>query len=140
MKIISLFVVLFIFLACDSSIQVDSLSEKTTGDKDEVELLGMVVGTITQNSFDITVSFSNDINLNSSGILYYCNETDSPSCDPITGDSVSTTRSSGKFRGSVSGLSSPYDAGDALNITFEVTDPDGYLSVTQFDSQINLAP
>ncbi|MFT6631014.1 MAG: hypothetical protein ACJAS4_000960 [Bacteriovoracaceae bacterium] len=141
MKYLVLFLFQFLSQSCNSEVVAESLSEKTIGDSEKVELLGMVVNNITQSSFDVEISYSNDINLNSVGTLYFCNETSGPSCDPFTGDSKITLRSKNKFKVSLTSLGAlSYSPGDVLNITFEVVDVDGYLSFTKFDSQVNLAP
>lgn len=141
MKYLVLLFLPFLYLSCNSEVVAESLSEKTIGDSDKVELLGMVVNNISQSTFEVDVSYSNDINLNSVGTLYFCNETSSPSCDPFSGDSKISLRSKNKFKTFITGLGAlGYSPGDVLNITFEVFDGDGYLSFTQFDSQVNLAP
>jgi hypothetical protein len=141
MKYFLLIILPFLYLSCNSEVVAESLSEKTIGDSEKVELLGMVVNSITQSSFDVEISYLNDINLNSVGTLYFCNETSLPNCDPFTGDSKITLRSKNKFKASLTGLGAlSYSPGDVLNITFEVVDVDGYLSFSKFDSQVNLTP
>ncbi|MAX66234.1 MAG: hypothetical protein CME66_04800 [Halobacteriovoraceae bacterium] len=78
----------------------------------------------TATSFDYSVDIV-ETNTNASATLFYCNETDSPGCDPLAGNSVFMVRNGAKFEGSVTGLTSPNDLGDLLNIQVVASDPDG---------------
>ncbi len=75
--------------------------------------------------FDANIDFNGDDNSNSVVSLLYCNETDSPGCTPTFSPTVAITRLSSSIRLQVSGLASPNDAGDTLNIRVTATDADG---------------
>ncbi len=79
----------------------------------------------TTTTFNTAINFTGDDNSNAVTTLYYCNETDSPSCDPTSGTSQTMTRGTGTYTYSTTGLSSPNDAGDTLNIRVVATDTDG---------------
>jgi hypothetical protein len=82
---------------------------------------------VGSDQFSVQLSYDNDQNANSSATLYYCNQTDSPGCDPLTGSSVAMTGSGDKYNGTVSGLVTPNNPGDTLNIKVAATDSDGVL-------------
>lgn len=83
------------------------------------------VSNITTNSFDISISGIGDTNTNASVVFWYCDNTASAGCAPTSGNSVTLTRSGNTFTGTVSGLSSPYNPGDYLNISAVASDTDG---------------
>ena len=79
--------------------------------------------------------------------MYYCSETDNPGCDPEVPNggyqgSVSMTRSgtgNGKFSAIISGLESPLDPSDVLNIRIVAADPDG-IEGAPVSGTVQLAP
>lgn len=143
MKGIFLFSILIILCSCGASdidIENNNVIPVDNNDNDEVNLIGMVVNSTTQTSFEISVEFSNDINENSVGIVYYCNETDAPNCDPKLGDSLLATKGSAEFTVNPINLNPAYSAGDSISFVFCVDDADGYLSPNELVSQVQLAP
>ena len=132
---------MILFGGCESAIQAELLSASSLGEDPKLELLGMVVENIGTDQFSLKVTYGNDANRNSTGMVYYCNETSVPDCDPYSqGSSQSLSRADNKFTGTVSGLSGSYNPGDSVNISFVATDSDGYLTVYQFDTRISLSP
>ncbi|MBT4790325.1 MAG: LamG domain-containing protein, partial [Halobacteriovoraceae bacterium] len=83
------------------------------------------------------IDFSNDQDDDASAILFFCNETDTPSCDPLTGTSVPLTKGAGEFTGSVTGLTSPNDNGDILNYIVVISDGDGVVGAPSV-SQVSI--
>lgn len=79
---------------------------------------------ITQTGFDVSLRYSGDKNGNSSAVLHYCNQTDSPGCTP-SAPGLTLTKSGLNFIGTVTGLSSPIDPGDYLNLRAVISDADG---------------
>ncbi|MCU7935448.1 MAG: chitobiase/beta-hexosaminidase C-terminal domain-containing protein [Candidatus Thiodiazotropha sp. (ex Dulcina madagascariensis)] len=73
----------------------------------------------------VSMNFTGDDNLNAATMLYYCNETDSPGCDPVAGTSAAMTRGTGTFTASLDILLPPDNAGDILSIAAIATDVDG---------------
>ena len=78
----------------------------------------------SSSSFQMSIDYSGDADANGVVTLYYCNQTDSPGCDPLTGSSSALTRGSGKFSGTIS-VSSPNDPEDTLNIKVTGSDSAG---------------
>jgi alpha-tubulin suppressor-like RCC1 family protein len=79
---------------------------------------------VSESAFDAQITFANDANSNAVVTLWYCNQTDSAGCDPLTGTSFVMTRGAGVYTAAVSGLSSPNDSGDVLNLAVVTTDVD----------------
>jgi len=60
--------------------------------------------------------------------VYYCNQTDTPTCDPTAGATIVLTRDGGGpgvYAGGSGALSSPNDVGDVLRVLIRATDADG---------------
>ena len=81
------------------------------------------ISNITDAGFDIEMSFTNDTNSNATAILYYCNETSSPGCNPISGTSLNMTKSGNQFSSSIGSLTNSLQ--DQYNILVVVSDADG---------------
>jgi hypothetical protein len=119
-----LFNMVILLSSCsESRVTIQNLKLLNGGD-------GIVVSTptsnaIVQDGFDLTVPVSSDNNSNSSGIIFYCSETDTPGCDPSTGDSQTLIKNGEKFEISITGLSSPYEPGEVINYIVVISDPDG---------------
>lgn len=93
-------------------------------------MTSLSITNITTTGFDVVLDFDGDDNANSSAVFYYCNQTDTPLCDPTSGDSLSLTKSQSTFSGSVMGLTNPpYDSGDVLKTIVTITDADGVTSI-----------
>lgn len=86
------------------------------------------ISNISVDGFDVSADYLGDQNQNSSTELCYCNETDSASCSPSAGICAEMTQNTSDFTKSISGLLSPYDQGDVLNISVSTTDSDGVSS------------
>ena len=100
----------------------------------------------TSTSFDTLVDFTYDQNDDATAVLYWCNETDNPGCDPYD-DNVSsglmnrvqdTGLDSGEFTFGVSGLSDPQDPGDTINVRVIGYDDDG-VTGSPLNGQITLS-
>lgn len=87
-----------------------------------VQLRVFNIGT---DQFEVKVKTSGDRNKNATGTVYYCSHTDSADCDPLSGASAPLSRQGGYLVASLSGLTSPYDPGDELNIAVVGSDVDG---------------
>ncbi len=92
-------------------------------DNNAIKIDGQNVSNITSNSFQINLPFSYDTNSNSSALIYYCNETQNPGCDPLLGVSQALTRNSSSFDGVISSITNNIE--DDLNILVVISDPDG---------------
>lgn len=104
-----------------------------------VSLSTLSVPTYNHNSFSVTVDFAGDANSNASVVVFYCSKSDNASCDPVTdGVSHTLTRSGGQFTGTISGLSSPFDADDELKIRAVASDTDNVGTVTLDGSNFKL--
>jgi uncharacterized delta-60 repeat protein len=75
----------------------------------------------------IRLGFYGDTNENSTAMLYYCNHTTSPGCNPTTGTALPMTTSTGVYNGdfSVSIPDSAFTATHTYNLRVVVTDTDG---------------
>lgn len=124
-------------ISCDSEVEAELLSAKSKGTDPRLELFGMTVESITSTSFSISIDYGNDANRSSDGVLYYCNETQNPMCDPYNEGSIKyLNQEDNAFSGSVSGLTDP---GDSYNILFVGEDSDGYLTDNEISTQITLS-
>jgi uncharacterized protein YegP (UPF0339 family) len=92
---------------------------------DVLVLSSIIASHQTTTSFRATVPFTGDVNANSSATLYYCNQTDTPACDPLLGASIAMTRGASSFTADVTGLSTPNDPGDTLKLRVVASDADG---------------
>lgn len=81
-----------------------------------------------KDGFYAKVDFEEAVGSNATATLYYCNETDSPGCDPLSGTSASMTKNGSIFEVTVTGLSSPFDEGDQVNAVAVGSDPEGVLN------------
>ncbi|MDP7320341.1 MAG: hypothetical protein QF441_07005 [Bacteriovoracaceae bacterium] len=126
---------IFVFLAlvsCQSEVTYESFKKdiaKVANPIDEasksITIEDSNINAIAEDNFEISITTSNDSNDNSSAIFYYCNETDTPSCDPLLGDTQALSKTGTGFFYHLTGLTSPYDPGDTLNYIVVITDPDG---------------
>lgn len=90
----------------------------------DMRLTGIATANVVETAFDLTVNIA-ETNVNGTANAYYCNETDTPGCDPLAGTIVAMTRVGGQFELNVNGLSNPNDFGDELNIQVVGADIDG---------------
>src|SRR6185437_13561503 len=73
-----------------------------TANSTEMDALNLS-GSGTQ--FIATATFTGDNDANNSAVVYYCNNTVSPGCSPLTsGSSMAMSRSGGQFTATVTGL------------------------------------
>lgn len=129
-------IISFYFVGCGSEVEAELLSARSKGEDPKLQLFGMTVSNVTSSSFSVVVNYGNDANRSSDGQLYYCNESNSPSCDPYAdGSFIDLSRADNAFSGTVSGLTDP---GDAYNILFIGIDTDGYLTDNEISTQILL--
>ena len=127
----------FFLVSCGSEVEAELLSARSKGEDPKLQLFGMTITNVTTTSFGVTINYGNDANRSSDGYLYYCNESNNPSCDPYTeGSFIDLDRADNAFSGSVSGLTDP---GDAYNILFIGIDTDGYLTDNEISTQILLS-
>lgn len=85
----------------------------------------LTIESVSTVGFSARITYVDDLNLNGTATLWYCNNTDSSGCNPLAGTSAIMGRSGDKFRVDVSGLSTPNDPGDTLNIQVVAADTDG---------------
>ena len=79
----------------------------------------------TRDSFEVEVQYTED-NTNGSVDLYFCNETNNPSCDPvIDGQSAPMSRLAGDFYVNLTGVTVGFSHGDMIKIRIVGTDADG---------------
>jgi hypothetical protein len=111
----------------ESAVTVEIYDENQTSVsiKNSINLSNPNLGAITADSFNISIPFTKDANSNSTAKIYYCSETDSPGCDPLSNDSQTLNKVGGSFYASISGLVSPYDPSEIINYLIVVTDSDG---------------
>ncbi|MFT6633579.1 MAG: hypothetical protein ACJAS4_003550 [Bacteriovoracaceae bacterium] len=95
----------------------------------DLRLSGLVKSSIVSDGFSVRVNFS-EINSNSTVNFYWCNETDSPGCNPLIGNVVPMVRGATTFDVDISGLVAPNNHGDNLSIAIEGIDPDGVVHTT----------
>jgi len=121
-------------------IGADEQSGGTTA-TNNITISSLTTSNASATGFDTSINYTGDDNTNAVTTLYYCNNTDTPSCDPTTGTSQTMTRGTGTYTTTVTNLSSPNDAGDTLNIRVIATDADG-VSGSPLNStvQIGTAP
>ena len=104
-------------------------SPLTTSDNlADLRLSNFDVTNQVKDGFYAKVDFEEAVGSNATVTLYYCNETDSPGCDPLAGTSTSMTKNGSIFEVTVTGLTSPYDEGDRVNSVAVGTDPEGVLN------------
>lgn len=132
-----------LLISCESEISVKSLqSEKSnlfqegsTEDADELvpknetEVLASFINNISATSFDMILSYDGDDDNDAVARFYYCNETDSPGCDPLAGSFIELSKTGvGEIKGSIDNLSSPYDYSDIINYIFVINDESGVIN------------
>ena len=107
-----------------------------------IMISNLQVSNASLSGMDISIDFSGDNENSATVTLYYCNETDSAGCDPLAGSSLSMTRGASSYTASLSGLSSPYDEADELNLAVVAVDPDGVtgspLSTSEYLADLRL--
>ncbi len=92
-----------------------------------------------EDSFIVYVDIVGDFDNNSSAIVYYCNHTDSPGCDPETGASAPMVKEGSQYRAFVTGLTSPDDPFDILNVRVVASDPSG-VTGSPLNGSVELIP
>lgn len=130
--IATFFAFLFLFSCSKSKVVIQNLSSSLEGkDTDQINALDSVYVVssdslaVTYSGFEVYVSIRDDNNNNASAVVYYCNESDTPGCDPQGGDSKVLSRVGDLFVGNISNLISPYDPSDTINYLVVISDPDG---------------
>jgi hypothetical protein len=145
---VSLIFLIVLVISCGSEIQVDQFSTSTQDavgttptiippiPGHDVTVISNQISNISSRGFDISVDVD-DGDGDATVALYFCNETDTPSCDPLLGTSFDLTRVGNTFEISVTDLASPNDFNDIINYEVVVNDPDG-VTVTPIQGQITL--
>lgn len=95
----------------------------------DLKLSDLSLDEVTSNSFKVSVNFS-ESNGNAGVNLYWCNETDSISCDPLSGTVIAMSRNGGKFEATILGLNAPNDHGDEISIQILGSDLEGVAHTT----------
>lgn len=108
---------------------VVTLTDNDPAPVNDVTVTTFDISNVSTSGFDVSLNYANDDNDNSTSTLYYCNQTDTPLCDPTAGDSLSLTKGSSTFTGSVTGLTTPYDSGDVVYVSVVTSDVDGVTSI-----------
>lgn len=113
--------------SCGSEITYSGFKKnlkKLVSGANDLELSSVSLKDMTSSSFGVEANITgNDQGANA--VLYYCNETDSPGCNPISGTQVNMNKQTGMFDASVTGLVSPYDPNDFVNILVQIIDSEG---------------
>jgi hypothetical protein len=94
----------------------------------DMRLSALVKNQIVSNGFYVEVTVD-ETDTDGTVLLYYCNDTDSPGCDPLAGLNLPMARSGSKFQVNVSSLVSPNDHGDNINIRVVGSDMDGEVHI-----------
>lgn len=115
-------------------------SPLTTSDNlADLRLTNFDVTNQVKDGFYAKVDFEESVGSNATVDLYYCNETDSPGCDPLAGSSTSMTKNGSIFEVTVTGLTSPFDEGDQVNAVAVGSDPEGVLNEESLTETFYLA-
>tara|TARA_B100000749_G_scaffold280894_1_gene280458 strand:+ start:5926 stop:9327 length:3402 start_codon:yes stop_codon:yes gene_type:complete len=102
----------------------DSDSSLTPG-SDALTVENFVTQNITSESFQLVFDYEGDANNNSVVEAYVCSVGATPGCDPKTGTKVTFQKQSGELVAYVDLTIPPFDSGDLVKFTVEVSDPDG---------------
>lgn len=121
-----------------TSIEVNQVFKNQAALSNTTLVRNFKVFNITSSGFEVELEALGDADNDASAVLHYCNQTDSPGCTPSS-PGLSLTKQIGKYTGVVSGLGSPNDAGDFLNLRIVVSDADG-TSNSPANAQIRLDP
>lgn len=110
----------------NTSSVISATETQTNSNPDNsIELVSVTTTNITTNSFDAQLTFNGDLNSDALIILYYCNQTDLPGCDPASGNSVIMGLDGENYVASVDNLSTPNDPGDVIKFAITASDNDG---------------
>ena len=100
-----LFIQIIIFTSCESEINFKNSPQKELKSadipsssenenlSDEIEIIKSRIFNIGPTGFEIEVDYLGDSNKNSTTVFYYCNETDTPGCNPKDGNSLNLNNS-----------------------------------------------
>lgn len=110
----------------------------TTDYLGDIQLSNFNVSSERKSGFYAKVDFT-ERNSNATVMLYYCNETDSPGCNPQDGDFQPMTRNGNIFETTVSGLTTPYDEGDQVKAQAVASDPEGAYNPSGLNESFRLA-
>ena len=115
-------------------------SPLTTSDNlADLRLTNFNVTNEVKDGFYAKVDFEEAVGTNATVSLYYCNETDSPGCDPLSGASTAMTKNGSIFEVTVTGLTSPFDEGDQVNALAVGSDPEGVVNLEALTDTFRLA-
>lgn len=105
----------------------------------DLRLTNFSVTNQVKDGFYAKVDFEEAVGTNATVNLYYCNETDSPGCDPLSGASTAMTKNGSIFEVTVTGLTSPFDEGDQVNALAVGADPEGVINLEALTETFYLA-
>jgi uncharacterized delta-60 repeat protein len=106
-----------------------------------IQLTSLVTSAVSAFGFTATVNFVGDVDTNATAVLWYCNQTDSPGCNPESGSQATMTRSGSTFVVTMSGLTTPNNPNDVLNIRAVVADTGGvYSTPSPLNGTVTLTP
>jgi hypothetical protein len=143
-RFLSSIFILYTLTSCVSETVVeihDQDEVELSSDLNDLKIETTVEQNITDTSFQIELSFSQDENTNASALVYFCNETDLPGCNPISGTSLAMTKTGNTFSVNVNSLTSPNDPGDTFNYLVVPSDADGIEgTITQAQLTLQTGP
>ena len=99
--------------SCGNDISLDSKARYSN----------FIISDVAQSSFMASLEIRGDEDQNATCILYFCNDSDSPGCDPLDSMLKEEMEKDGdKFSVVISGIGSPNDPGDTLTIAAQTFD------------------
>src|SRR6202012_1796238 len=87
------------------------------------EMTTLAFSSITSSGFLATANFVGDHNANATATIYYCDNTSTPGCNPLTGTSASMTHGATSFTYTASSLTN--SGTDTYNVEVIAADADG---------------
>ncbi|MCB0343220.1 MAG: hypothetical protein KDD59_13325 [Bdellovibrionales bacterium] len=112
-------------------------SDQPTND---LVISNLLVTGASPTGFTVRVDYTNDADNDGSATLWYCNNTDSPGCNPESGSSPPILDYTTYFEATVSGLSDPDNPGDTFNVRVVANDPDGFNGPLDSTATLQLPP
>ncbi len=115
LKLFPLIAIQLILYSCTSAIELkdEAAVENTKGI--EFKIHDLLISDITENDFSVSLGYTKDESVYTS-VLFYCNETDNPGCDPRVGNNVVLTTSPTNFYKNIKNLANQNDPSDTLNL------------------------
>ncbi|MDP7321218.1 MAG: hypothetical protein QF441_11445, partial [Bacteriovoracaceae bacterium] len=132
LKLFSYFMMVFLSFSCVSEVYITMADRNSMGSEGHIGAKDITMSPLELTSVDfsqdvyLTVPFSGDSNNDVAVVLYFCSIKVQPGCDPMSGESVSLTKSGSNLVGSISiALSSQLTPGDIMKYQLATIDADG---------------